>query len=139
MQEKLFKSQAGIEATTLFSLLIILLILSFFIYLNESSIINRQTNFLQAQRAVQETATLINTGNRVEGFYGEFQVPLIPSTRFYVFLNNYSVTGFLDVPGGQTQIPFPINATIYCSNCTLWQGNYWVSTSNKITRVGRKS
>ena len=133
-----FKSQAGIEALTMFSLLILFFIMAFLIYLNEKSIAERQAGFAQAQQVVQETALLLNSGSRIDGFYAEFQVPIIlPS--FSLNLSNYSVTGLIQVNGQNTQISYPLNATIYCSPCVLSQGVYWASTSNRVTRVGQKS
>ena len=132
------KGQAGIEALAGFAILIIFLILAYLIYLNDQSIASRQTSFLQAQRVTHETAILINSGNRVDGFYAEFQVPLI-LPGFGLNLTNYSVIGVLDTSTGKSEIQIALNATVYCSTCFLNQGTYWASTSNKVTTIGRKS
>jgi len=132
------KSQAGIEAMAIFGILFLFFILTFLFFLREKAIVERESAFSRAQLVVEEAALLVNSGNRIDGFYAEFQVPII-LPGFSLNFTNYSVVGRLQVDDSISEIPYPVNATVYCSLCPLGAGVYWVSTSSRVTTIGQKS
>ncbi|MFH1056273.1 MAG: hypothetical protein V1717_00530 [Candidatus Micrarchaeota archaeon] len=131
------KAQAAVEIMMIASIALVFLALNYLFFVNEQASVGRQSDFLQARKNVEEVGLLLSAGNRVEGFYSEFQIPLFPQ-GFSLNLSNSEAVGTLPVNGQETQIAFPLNVTLNCVSCPLGPGTYWISNYNKVLKIASK-